>query len=107
VAQLPLTEGTMTPLSAQQLADFLAQHPGWSVVDGKLTRRFQLPGFPAAIAFVQRVADIAEAHVHHPDIDIRYRDVTLAVNTHDAAGALTQKDTRLATACDAAAASLA
>jgi 4a-hydroxytetrahydrobiopterin dehydratase len=97
----------MTPLSAQQLADFVSHHPGWSVVEGKLSRRFQLPSFPAAVAFVQRVADIAEAHGHHPDIDIRYRDVTLAVNTHDAGGALTEKDTRLATACDAAAASLA
>jgi 4a-hydroxytetrahydrobiopterin dehydratase len=97
----------MTPLTPQQLSDFLAAHPGWSVVNGKLSRTFQRATFPAAVAFVQRVADIAEAHGHHPDIDIRYRDVTLAVNTHDAGGALTGKDTRLATACDAAAAALA
>jgi 4a-hydroxytetrahydrobiopterin dehydratase len=94
---------TPTPLTQAELADFLAVHPEWSVRSGKLTRTFQRPSFPAAIAFVQRVADIAEAHGHHPDMDIRYRDVTLAVNTHDAGNALTEKDLRLATACDAAA----
>lgn len=92
------------PLTPAELSAFLAVHNGWSVRSGKLTRTFQRPSFPAAIAFVQRVADLAEAHGHHPDIDIRYRDVTLSVNTHDAGNALTEKDLRLATACDAAAA---
>lgn len=97
----------MTPLTSAELQSFLAVHAGWQVKDGKLTRTFRLATFPAAVAFVQRVADIAEAHGHHPDMDIRYRDVTLAVNTHDAGGALTLKDTRLATACDTAVAALA
>ena len=73
---------------------------GWEACDGKLTRSFELPSFLAAVEFVARVADIAEAQDHHPDIDIRWRTVTLAVNTHDQGGAITDKDHRLAEAID-------
>ena len=73
----------------------------WEVQDGKLTRTFELESFPAAIAFVRKVADLAEEQDHHPDIDIRWRTVTLAVNTHDQGGAITDKDHRLAAAVDA------
>jgi len=73
----------------------------WQVYDGKLTRTFELASFPDAIEFVRKVADIAEAQDHHPDIDIRWRTVTLAVNTHDQGGAITDKDHRLAAAVDA------
>jgi 4a-hydroxytetrahydrobiopterin dehydratase len=73
----------------------------WEVRDGKLTRVFELPSFPEAVAFVGKVAEIAEAQDHHPDIDIRWRTVTLAVNTHDQGGAITAKDHALAAAIDA------
>jgi 4a-hydroxytetrahydrobiopterin dehydratase len=73
----------------------------WSEYGGKLTRTFELASFPAAVEFVTRVAEIAEEQDHHPDIDIRYRTVTLAVNTHDAGGAITSKDHALADAVDA------
>ena len=73
----------------------------WDVRDGKLTRTFELESFPAAIAFVGKVAEVAEAQDHHPDIDIRWRTVTLAVNTHDQGGAITAKDHTLAAAIDA------
>jgi 4a-hydroxytetrahydrobiopterin dehydratase len=72
----------------------------WEERDGKLTRTFELASFPAAVAFVARVAEIAEAQDHHPDIDIRWRTVTLAVNTHDQGGAITAKDRELAAAVD-------
>jgi len=73
----------------------------WQERDGKLTRSFQLPSFPEAVAFVGQVAEIAEAQDHHPDIDIRWRTVTLAVNTHDQGGAITAKAHALAAAIDA------
>ena len=73
----------------------------WETKDGKLTRTFELESFPAAIAFVTKVAEVAEEQNHHPDIDIRWRTVTLAVNTHDQGGAITDKDHRLAAAVDA------
>lgn len=72
----------------------------WEVVDGKLTRAFTFDSFLDAIAFVQRVAELAEELDHHPDIDIRWRTVTLAVNTHDQGGAVTAKDHGLAARVD-------
>ena len=83
-----------TPLTAAEIAD---QSPeGWYVEQGKLTSRREFPSFLAGIAFVQRVAELAEELDHHPDIDIRWRTVVLAVNTHDAGGAITGKDVELA-----------
>jgi len=53
-----------------------------------------------AIAFVNRVAAVAEAANHHPDIDIRWNKVTLHLTTHDQGG-LSEKDFLLAERCDA------
>jgi 4a-hydroxytetrahydrobiopterin dehydratase len=88
-----------TKLTPAELDVFLSTHPQWKVVDGQLTRTFERPTFLDAIAFVQKVAALAEAADHHPDIDIRYRKVTLKWVTHDADG-LTSKDTDLAGQCD-------
>lgn len=71
----------------------------WPVVDGALERTFELPSFAAAIAFVNRVAELAEAEDHHPDIAISYRRVTLRFVTHSAGG-ITERDHRLAARCD-------
>ena len=68
---------------------------GWNEVDGALERTFELPSFPAAIAFVDRVATLAEAEDHHPDIDVRYKNVTLRWSTHSAGG-ITDRDVELA-----------
>ena len=69
------------------------------MVNGELSRTFEKPTFVDAIAFVRQVAELAEAQQHHPDIDIRYRKVTLKLVTHDAGG-LTWRDTKLAADCD-------
>src|SRR2546430_1136755 len=50
---------------------------GWNEVDGKLEREFELDSFKGAIAFVNRVAELAEAENHHPDIEIHYKKVVL------------------------------
>jgi len=68
---------------------------GWDEVDGALERTFELPSFPEAIAFVDRVAELAEAEDHHPDIDVRYKRVTLRWSTHSAGG-ITDRDVELA-----------
>ena len=60
-------------------------------MDGALERTFELPSFPEAITFVDRVADLAEAESHHPDIDVRYKNVTLRWSTHSAGG-ITDRD---------------
>jgi 4a-hydroxytetrahydrobiopterin dehydratase len=62
-----------------------------------LTRTFTFKDFPAALAFVNRVGEQAEAAGHHPDIDIRYNRVRLGLVSHDAGG-LTAKDFELASA---------
>src|SRR5262249_45525410 len=67
----------------------------WPEVDGALERTFELPSFPEAIAFVDRVAELAERENHHPDIAISYKKVTLRWVTHSEGG-ITDKDGELA-----------
>ena len=68
---------------------------GWEEVDGALQREFELPSFAEAIAFVNRVADLAEAENHHPDISVSYKRVTLRWTTHSEGG-ITERDRDLA-----------
>jgi 4a-hydroxytetrahydrobiopterin dehydratase len=68
---------------------------GWNEVDGALERTFELPGFVDALAFVNRVGELAEAENHHPDIAISYDHVTLRWWTHTAGG-ITDRDRELA-----------
>lgn len=90
-----------TLLSEDEVRRWLAGHGGWTRVAGQLVRRYDFPRFAEGIAFVQRIAVIADAEDHHPDIDIRYCQVTVRLMTHDAGG-LTARDPRLAERCDAA-----
>jgi 4a-hydroxytetrahydrobiopterin dehydratase len=83
-------------LTEDELATALAALPGWSVVGGKLASSRDLPSFLEGIGFVQAVGAIAEELDHHPDIDVRWRTVRLAVNTHDSGGAITNRDIELA-----------
>ena len=68
---------------------------GWTEVDDALERTFQLENFVAALAFVNRVGELAEAEGHHPDIAIHYNRVTLRWWTHTAGG-VTDRDRELA-----------
>ena len=90
---------------AELLSDIAIQRdlgslPGWSRRGDVLTRLYTFRNFAESMAFVNRVADAAEAANHHPDIDIRYSKVTLTLSTHDAGG-ITQNDVDLARAIDA------
>src|SRR5262249_23609931 len=67
----------------------------WQEQDDALVREFELPSFPAAIDFVDRLAGLAESENHHPDIDIRYRRVTVRWTTHSEGG-VTAKDREMA-----------
>ena len=73
--------------------------PGWERAGAEIRRVYRFAGFREALAFVNRVGALAEAAGHHPDIDIRYNTVTLALTTHDAGG-LSAKDFDLARAID-------
>ena len=69
--------------------------PGWDRHGDELRRKYHFVNFPTAMQFVNRVADLAESAGHHPDIDIRYDNVFLALTTHDAGG-LSDNDFQLA-----------
>jgi 4a-hydroxytetrahydrobiopterin dehydratase len=68
---------------------------GWVEIDGALERTFELPSFRDAIAFVNRLAELAEAENHHPDLAISYRQVTVRWTTHSEGG-VTDRDRALA-----------
>ena len=85
----------MNKLSAAQIKTALAAVPDWKKQRNTITRTFQFKDFPAAVKFVNRIARLAEKAWHHPDIDIRWNQVTLTLTTHDAGG-LTEKDFKLA-----------
>lgn len=90
----------MAVLSESELNERLAAMDDWAVKRGQITRTYKLVSFPFAIEFVQRIAALAEAAEHHPDIDIRYDKVKISLSTHDEKG-ITEKDFALATHIDA------
>jgi 4a-hydroxytetrahydrobiopterin dehydratase len=73
----------------------MGNSPDWIEANGALERTFELSSFREAIAFVDRVADLAEEANHHPDIAISYRNVTLRWTTHSEGG-ITDRDRELA-----------
>lgn len=85
----------MPLFSAEEAQSRLAILPGWKIEAGELVKTFQFKDFRAALDFVNGVGELAEQAGHHPDIDIRYNRVRLALTTHDAGG-LTGKDFDLA-----------
>ena len=87
-------------LTDEEIRERLASVPEWTRVGDAITRTFAFKSFRLAVAFVVQVADAAEDMDHHPEIDVRYRKVTLALTTHDAGG-LTVNDFALAATCDA------
>lgn len=72
----------------------------WITRDNALVKTFVFDDFVAALAFVQRVGELAELGQHHPDITINYNKVLLRLQTHDAGNVVTQKDVDLAMAID-------
>lgn len=89
-----------TPLSDIEIQRALGTLPGWSRKGDAIVKSYHFATFPAGIAFVAQVAEIAEAQAHHPDVDIRYTKVQFACSTHDAGG-ITEKDFALARAIEA------
>jgi 4a-hydroxytetrahydrobiopterin dehydratase len=82
-------------LNTAEIEEVLKGRPKWKLEGGKLVRKWTFKDFLEAMAFVNRVAGIAEAAGHHPDIDIRYNQVTLGLVSHDAGG-ITRRDEAMA-----------
>jgi 4a-hydroxytetrahydrobiopterin dehydratase len=86
-------------LTDEQITAALARLPAWRRDGLSIVRTAEFANFPVAIEAVDRIAVIAERADHHPDIDIRWRTVTLRCATHSAGG-VTGKDIELADAID-------
>jgi 4a-hydroxytetrahydrobiopterin dehydratase len=85
----------MEVLDESAIQTALRELPGWKRDGDQIVKTFEFDNFESAMLFVTRVAEAAQAADHHPDIDIRWNKVTLALSTH-AAGGLTERDTALA-----------
>ncbi|MBM2809940.1 MAG: transcriptional coactivator/pterin dehydratase [Chloroflexi bacterium] len=81
----------MPGLPEGEIAKALGELPAWERSGDAIVRTVRFAEFMDGIRFVSRVAELAEAADHHPDIDIRYRNVTFSLTTHDQGG-LTHKD---------------
>lgn len=89
----------MAKLGQDELAAGLGRLPGWRREGNEIERTYELPDFRTALAFVAYVGELAEQANHHPDVDIRYNRVRLALSTHSEGG-LTEKDLGLARKID-------
>ena len=86
-------------LDKDDIKSRLKKIPEWDLDGSRIVRTLEFDGFEEAIEFVNVVADIAEKYNHHPDIDVRYNKVVLALTTHGAGG-LTEDDFIVAIAID-------
>jgi 4a-hydroxytetrahydrobiopterin dehydratase len=91
----------MATLSDDEVRDGLSSLPGWRREGDEIVRDYELKSFLATISFVVRIADLAEAADHHPDLDIRYNKLRVALTSHDSGG-LTNRDLKLAAKIEAA-----
>jgi 4a-hydroxytetrahydrobiopterin dehydratase len=89
----------MPALTAKQVSLHLRAVPCWSKRAQTILRTFKFEGFLKSMDFVNRIARKAQKINHHPDIDIRFNQVTLTLSTHDEGG-ITNKDFSLARQCD-------
>lgn len=85
----------MSTLTDDEARRAISDLSGWELAGGELVKQYVLEGFPAAIAFVNRIAERAEAADHHPDLEINYNRVRVRLRTHSADG-ITDRDTALA-----------
>ena len=82
-------------LDDSEISRQLADLPGWERDGQQIRRKIKAPDFLTGIRIVDEIAVAAEELNHHPDIDIRWRNLTIVLSTHDAGG-ITQLDVELA-----------
>ncbi|HSK10837.1 MAG TPA: 4a-hydroxytetrahydrobiopterin dehydratase [Vicinamibacterales bacterium] len=87
-------------LGREEIERRLREREGWRLEGDAIVRQFTFPGFPEAVAFVNRLVPGCEAADHHPDVTINYKRVTLSYSTHSEGG-ITEKDFAGAAAADA------
>jgi 4a-hydroxytetrahydrobiopterin dehydratase len=85
----------MAALSDDQIRQALEDLPGWRHEGGEIFKQYKFPTFLEAIAFIDRLADVAEEADHHPDLENHYNRVRVALHTWNES-AITEKDVALA-----------
>jgi 4a-hydroxytetrahydrobiopterin dehydratase len=92
---------TISKLSYPEIVERLATLRGWQRDGDAIMKEFVLGGFTEATQFIAKIAPIANAMDHHPDVQLcRYKRVKIILTTHSAGG-ITQKDFDLAAKIDA------
>ncbi len=86
----------MAKLSKKEIQEKLKDLKDWQIKGKAIVKTFTLPSVKESVTFVTKVADLAEAANHHPDILIQYNKVTLTLSTHSEGG-VTEHDINLAT----------
>ncbi|MBI2523342.1 4a-hydroxytetrahydrobiopterin dehydratase [Candidatus Woesearchaeota archaeon] len=89
-------EGNTPTLTEEQAKELLKQIPGWEIKNDHLYRQFKFKKFRESVAFVNKIAEIAEQEGHHPDIIINYNKVSIELWTH-AINGISENDFILAT----------
>lgn len=94
-------EGTESPLTPEQVSDYLSQVSGWRPPhEQQIEKEFIFTNFTQALDFVNQVGQLAESEGHHPDINLHsYKKVTITLSTH-AIGGLSENDFILAAKID-------
>jgi 4a-hydroxytetrahydrobiopterin dehydratase len=92
-------EGGVPKLDAARVSQLLSEVDGWQAQDDKLHKTFLFEGFLAGMAFLGRVAELAEKEQHHPDFCVHYNRVDFTIWTH-AVGGLSENDFILAAKID-------
>jgi 4a-hydroxytetrahydrobiopterin dehydratase len=72
----------ISPALPEEITEFLLREPLWKREGETLRAEFVLDDFAGAIAFINEVAELAEALNHHPDLDLRWNKVRLVLTTH-------------------------
>ena len=93
-------EGGTPPLGEREIERLLGQLDGWNVIEGrKLEKEYRFADFRQALAYVNRLGEVAEAEGHHPDMAVGYNKVTVVFATHSVGG-LSENDFILAAKAD-------
>ncbi len=92
-------EGGVPKLGSKEVAKLLGQVDGWEIRGDAIAKQRTFPDFPAAIEFVDAMAELAETEGHHPDFCVHYNRVDVTIWTH-AVGGLTENDFILAAKID-------
>jgi 4a-hydroxytetrahydrobiopterin dehydratase len=88
-------DAPMAKLEKAEIERRLGTLPGWEFKDDAISKLYRFKEFMDGIKFLNRVAEMAEAADHHPDVKINYTRITFSCSTHDQGG-VTEKDFKLA-----------